>query len=109
MKTDVQSSSPVVHPDDFKSPSEIYREVHGSMISARVLRQLERREKQLDALLNHCDKDDGECGICGAIICPHGESLHFHHDGCPACEAVWHDCGSAHDAGAVRRIPQGVP
>lgn len=28
---------------------------------------------------------DSECSTCAAIICPHGEPLHFHHDGCPAC------------------------
>lgn len=27
-----------------------------------------------------------ECTQCGAIVCPHGEPLHFHHDGCPVCE-----------------------
>lgn len=42
-----------------------------------------------------CEKDhvDGppekcpanECMICAVIDCPHGEPLHFHHDGCPAC------------------------
>lgn len=26
-----------------------------------------------------------ECCICAVIYCPHGEPLHFHHDGCPAC------------------------
>ena len=41
------------------------------------------KEKIIDALLSHCD--DGECYTCGQIICPHGEPLHFHHDGCPAC------------------------
>jgi hypothetical protein len=75
----------VVHPDDYKKPSEVYREVHGDMLSARILRQLERCEAQLDALLNHCDKEGGECSVCAQIICPHKESLHFHHDGCPAC------------------------
>jgi hypothetical protein len=39
--------------------------------------------KTIDALLNHCD--DGECVTCGQIICPHGDGMHFHHDGCPAC------------------------
>jgi hypothetical protein len=34
-------------------------------------------------LLNHCP--DAECHDCGALMCPHGEPLHFHHDGCPAC------------------------
>ena len=29
--------------------------------------------------------DDGECMACGARDCPHGEPLHYHHDGCPAC------------------------
>lgn len=39
--------------------------------------------KTIDALLNHCD--DGECATCGQIICPHGDGMHFHHDGCPSC------------------------
>jgi len=26
-----------------------------------------------------------ECLDCGARDCPHGEPLHYHHDGCPAC------------------------
>ena len=26
-----------------------------------------------------------ECLVCGARDCPHGEPLHYHHDGCPAC------------------------
>jgi len=28
---------------------------------------------------------DGECLACGARDCPHGEPLHYHHDGCPSC------------------------
>jgi len=39
--------------------------------------------RQLDALLNHCE--DGECVTCAAIICPVGDGMHFHHDGCPGC------------------------
>lgn len=38
-----------------------------------------------DKLLNHCDKESGECSECGKIMCPHECDLHFHHDGCPAC------------------------
>jgi hypothetical protein len=38
-----------------------------------------------NALLIQCTND--ECILCGAIVCPHGEPLHFHHDGCPACDA----------------------
>lgn len=25
------------------------------------------------------------CEECAKVFCPHGERLHFHHDGCPAC------------------------
>lgn len=41
------------------------------------------KEKIIDALLNHCE--DGECHVCSQIICPHGDGMHFHHDGCPSC------------------------
>lgn len=37
-----------------------------------------------DELLNQCANP--ECIVCGAIVCPHHEPLHFHHDGCPACD-----------------------
>lgn len=39
-----------------------------------------------DALLNECT--DPECLVCGLIVCPYQEPLHFHHDGCPACATV---------------------
>lgn len=29
---------------------------------------------------------NGECLACGERDCPHGEALHYHHDGCPSCE-----------------------
>jgi hypothetical protein len=43
----------------------------------------ERAERMVQALLNHCP--DAECMECAKIVCPHGEPMHFHHDGCPAC------------------------
>lgn len=46
---------------------------------------VERLRAQIDLLLAHCP--DAECHECGKIICPHGEPLHFHHDGCPACDS----------------------
>lgn len=39
----------------------------------------------VDQMINQCELDNGECGICARICCPHGEPFHFHHDGCPAC------------------------
>jgi len=30
---------------------------------------------------------DPECILCGEEDCPHGDPLHYHHDGCPACES----------------------
>lgn len=31
------------------------------------------------------DCPDLECLVCGIRDCPHGEPLHYHHDGCPSC------------------------
>ena len=31
---------------------------------------------------------DAECELCGVLACPSREPLHFHHDGCPACNAL---------------------
>lgn len=39
---------------------------------------------EIEALFQACP--EGECAICGMILCPHEEPLHFHHDGCPACD-----------------------
>lgn len=36
-----------------------------------------------DALLNECQ--ECECIVCGTLLCPHEDPLHFHHDGCPSC------------------------
>lgn len=43
--------------------------------------------EKLDALLNHCKLEGGECSVCAEIICPHEDPMHFHHDGCPSCIA----------------------
>lgn len=40
-----------------------------------------------------CDADCGECGICAVLDCPHGDPLHYHHDGCPSCYAPKTDSG----------------
>lgn len=53
-------------------------ELHERIAAAHAKHEL------LDALLNECT--DMECLACGQILCPYGEPLHFHHDGCPACE-----------------------
>jgi hypothetical protein len=70
-----------------KTPLEIYRERHRSMIYTEVTTAIERMQTMVDALLNHCDKEGGECSVCSAIVCPHKDILHFHHDGCPSCSA----------------------
>lgn len=40
-------------------------------------------DKRINALLDKCG--DGECPVCSSIICPDGDVMHFHHDGCPSC------------------------
>lgn len=54
-----------------------------------LLAALREREATLAAVREHA-KDfqdaDGESAILGILDCPHHEPLHYHHDGCPACE-----------------------
>lgn len=49
----------------------------------QLAKEVIRLGTMVDELLEHCG--DPECMGCGAIVCPHGEPLHFHHDGCPSC------------------------
>lgn len=56
-----------------------FEELHKRIAAAKTAGTL------TDELLNECTADFGECIVCGSIVCPHGEPLHFHHDGCPAC------------------------
>lgn len=51
----------------------------------KFINEVERLNVQVNAPLNHCDKEAGECSECSKIICPHKDPLHFHHDGCPSC------------------------
>jgi hypothetical protein len=46
-------------------------------------RRIEELTRERDRLLDHCP--GVECSECAVICCPHGDPLHFHHDGCPAC------------------------
>lgn len=39
-----------------------------------------------DELFTQCP--DGECIVCAQIVCPFGDALHLHHDGCPSCSAA---------------------
>lgn len=36
-----------------------------------------------------CEGEDGanECSACAVRDCPEHEPLHYHHDGCPSCDA----------------------
>ena len=49
-----------------------------------------------------------ECEACSVRDCPHGEPLHYHHDGCPACD-VEHVVRPGHltpvQAEIKRRLP----
>jgi len=53
-------------------------------VVSRLESELAEANSKIQHLLNHCQ--DGECSVCAEIVCKHHEPLHFHHDGCPACE-----------------------
>ena len=58
-----------------KAHDEIRNVVESSAIQGQAL----------DDFINaRCD--DPECLTCGVLLCPYGEPLHQHHDGCPACD-----------------------
>lgn len=70
----------------------------------QLLQTGKRKQLCRDALLENCE--DLECMICATAICPHGEPLHFHHDGCPACSTVTKPAEQAHesiDAASIAR------
>lgn len=80
-----------------KADAESWRqqsEMHMQTSLAQAERA-EKAEKERDRwieiatkLVNHCDKESGECSICSEIVCPHGDPMHFHHDGCPTCVSM---------------------
>ena len=46
----------------------------------------EAMDRATDEVFQTCP--GGECcDQCASIFCPHGEPLHFHHDGCPCCSS----------------------
>ena len=51
--------------------------------------------EELEELLVHPsleDCPDPECSLCAMRACPHGDFLHFHHDGCPSCYYLEEQC-----------------
>ena len=58
-----------------------------SEISALFVQGLPIHEMRAFERMNE-ECDDPECSQCAAIACRHHHPLHFHHDGCPACEGL---------------------
>lgn len=52
-------------------------------------KEVERLRDLFDCLRQvHCEGCAAdECMVCGVLMCPVGEPLHYHHDGCPECDA----------------------
>jgi hypothetical protein len=57
----------------------------GVSTPTKAEKEIERLKVIIGQLLNHCDKEGGECSYCSQLICPHKDPMHFHHDGCPSC------------------------
>ena len=52
---------------------------------AELLRELQQWRNGEKRYVECTCETDSECIPCGEKDCPHGEPLHYHHDGCPAC------------------------
>lgn len=81
-----------------KLVAQLYRERNPKSKRTKPMREprydavyfegVEALERMTSPDANHPDTGacpDVECTACGARDCPHGEPLHYHHDGCPAC------------------------
>lgn len=44
---------------------------------------LEVKRTALEDLLQQCNNP--ECAVCGVLVCPYSDGMHYHHDGCPSC------------------------
>lgn len=53
------------------------------MVYYELQKLLQRVDQDLEYLLAQCP--DPECSTCGMLICPRGDPMHYHHDGCPSC------------------------
>lgn len=57
---------------------------------------------EVDAALARCP--DAECRLCSILVCPEGDSMHFHHDGCPSCAERLVECEGCHGSGQNYRV-----
>lgn len=56
---------------------------------SRVLGRDARKSGHGVACTGHVDTcPNDECLVCGVRDCPDDEPLHYHHDGCPACDVL---------------------
>ncbi len=47
------------------------------------------REVPCSGNIETCQRWSGECGICAERDCPHGDTAHYFHDGCPSCGGAY--------------------
>lgn len=61
-------------------------------VSGGFKKSLEVNKPRSDCKECGGEPENYECITCGMKDCPHGEPLHYHHDGCPACSPHPQDC-----------------
>jgi hypothetical protein len=68
---------------------EVVRDAGGSISKLTVAHYADRLEAALAEGVPPVEPgvpgSEVLCEECAKVFCPHGERLHFHHDGCPAC------------------------
>jgi hypothetical protein len=76
-----------IRPSESSKNRKIRNQIFKTMSSTptKAEKENERLKVIIGQLLNHCDKEGGECSYCSQLICPHKDMMHFHHDGCPSC------------------------
>lgn len=69
---------------EINAARQAYDDVSQPETVLALIAEVKRLNDVVGDLLDHCP--DAECEECGKAVCHHGEPLHFHHDGCPACD-----------------------
>lgn len=77
-------------PEKVDEQRDLHNKLRGAVIALRAVEQYKSQDvaesvigEEIDKLLNLCP--NCECSVCSVIVCPHGDKMHLHHDGCPSC------------------------
>jgi hypothetical protein len=65
----------------------LHQQIRDAFVVHLQLRLANASHQASDEFVELCDKCNVECcDQCAEVFCPHRDSFHGHHDGCPCCD-----------------------